>query len=183
MPSFVFTSLASFSGIEVKAKRRCGVIVRLNGVRGAAVGGRAGGLSTSLPPRSRWRSASPSGPGSGWATMSAMARRPPLPVVAASSRSMRTLSRTSFSGRRRYSMAVRCRSSGVGRHVLGLPRRLVARRPVVGVLVEEDREHLGAGRAVDRGVVDLGQLGDVAVLQALDDVQLPQRACAVERPG
>ena len=42
-------ALASSRGIVVKANRRCAVIGRLNGVRGAGVGGSAGGSSTSVP--------------------------------------------------------------------------------------------------------------------------------------
>ena len=50
-----------------------------------------------------------------------------------------------------------------------------------GVGVEHQRQQLGARRAVDRGVVDLGQDGEAVVGQALDDVGLPQRPAPVER--
>jgi hypothetical protein len=47
-------------------------------------------------------------------------------------------------------------------------------------------EHLGQldpGLAVDAAVVRLGVVGDLAVLEAVDDVHLPQRAAAVEQRG
>ena len=50
-----------------------------------------------------------------------------------------------------------------------------------GVEVEEVDHQLGARHAVDRAVVHLRDDADVAVGQALDDVELPQRAAAVER--
>ena len=43
-------------------------------------------------------------------------------------------------------------------------------------------EHEHAGRPVDRGVVVLGEQCPASALQALDDVDLPQRADAVHRP-
>ena len=54
-------------------------------------------------------------------------------------------------------------------------------RVALRVGVEHQREQLGARRAVDGGVVDLGQDGEAVVGQALDDVGLPQRAAAIER--
>jgi hypothetical protein len=64
------------------------------------------------------------------------------------------------------------------------PGRRLARRAGVGLDVEHRCQHEGAGGAVDRGVVHLGDLGDPAPLvDAFDDVQLPQRAGAVEWPG
>ena len=64
----------------------------------------------------------------------------------------------------------------VARHGLRLPRRRPGDRTEVGVEVEDRRKHQRPGRAVDRGVVHLGQLGDLAaVVDALDHVQLPQR--------
>ena len=47
-----------------------------------------------------------------------------------------------------------------------------------------EREDLDTHHAVDGGVMHLGDDADVAVLETLDDPQLPQRAAAVERaPG
>ena len=67
---------------------------------------------------------------------------------------------------------------------VGFPRRRLARRAGVGFHVEHRGQHEGAGGAVDRGVVHLGELGDPApFVDAFDDVQLPQRAAPVERPG
>ena len=40
---------------------------------------------------------------------------------------------------------------------------------------------VGAGDAVDRRVVHLGDEADLAVVEALDEPQLPQRPAAVER--
>ena len=51
-----------------------------------------------------------------------------------------------------------------------------ARRHVVERLADRH-----AGAAVDRGVVDLGVDRDLAVVQAGDDVELPERPRAVER--
>src|SRR5205823_4740974 len=44
-------------------------------------------------------------------------------------------------------------------------------------------EHLGAGRAVDRRVVDLGQDADIAVGEAADYVPLPEWPSPVEGPS
>ena len=71
---------------------------------------------------------------------------------------------------------------GVARHRLALPRlaRLLDRRGV-GLEVDEVDEELGPRDAVDRRVVQLGHERHVAVLEALDDGELPQRSAAVER--
>ena len=49
--------------------------------------------------------------------------------------------------------------------------------------VEEVDEQLGARHAVDRRMVDLAQQRHVAVVEALDHVDLPQRPGPVERPA
>ena len=55
---------------------------------------------------------------------------------------------------------------------------------MIGIEVEDRRQHQGTRRAVDRGVVHLGELSDQAALvDALDHVQLPQRPGPVERAG
>ena len=54
-PYAFFTRFASSSGTFTNANRRWAEMVRLNGVRGAGVMGRAGGVSTSCPPRKRSR--------------------------------------------------------------------------------------------------------------------------------
>ena len=120
--------LASSRGTEVYANRRCAEIAWFHGVRGARVGGNAGGLSTSVPreERSRLRINRPRGPGIGWARRSAIASIPPERVAAAISRVARTLRRMIFSGRRRYSSAVIRNSSwsvgiGSGSHVADVP--------------------------------------------------------------
>ncbi len=52
----------------------------------------------------------------------------------------------------------------------------------VGIGVEDRGEHQRPGRAVDGGVVDLGELGDqAAAIDTFDDVQLPEWAATVER--
>ena len=65
--------------------------------------------------------------------------------------------------------------------VLGLAP--LGRRRVggLGLEVEQVDHQLGARRAVDGGVVDLGDDADAVLLEALDHPQLPQRAGAVER--
>ena len=70
----------------------------------------------------------------------------------------------------------------VGRDPVGRPREWHAGGTGVGVGVEDRGEHERPGRAVDRGVVDLGELGDqAATVDTFDDVQLPQRASTIER--
>ena len=51
----------------------------------------------------------------------------------------------------------------------------------VGLEVEQVHHELGARRAVDGGVVHLGDDADAVVLESLDHPDLPQRALAVER--
>ena len=53
----------------------------------------------------------------------------------------------------------------------------------VGGEVEQLAEELCAGDTVDGAVVDLGDEGEVAVLEALDDVHLPEGLLAVQRPA
>ena len=65
------------------------------------------------------------------------------------------------------------------RHRRGL--RLAAAPPLRRE-VEQQPHDLGAGHAVDDRVVDLREHRDVARLQAVDQVELPQRPAAVERP-
>ena len=55
-------------------------------------------------------------------------------------------------------------------------------RPPLGGGIEQYAQDLGARDAVDRCVVDLREHRDAAALEALDDVHLPQRARAVQRP-
>jgi hypothetical protein len=68
-----------------------------------------------------------------------------------------------------------------GRHGVGLPGLVRRLRLRVGSAVEQHAHHLGAGGAVDRAVVDLGVEADAAIREPLDHVDLPERACAVER--
>jgi hypothetical protein len=58
-------------------------------------------------------------------------------------------------------------------------RHLVA---PLGAEVEQDAEDLRARHAVDDRVVDLGQHRHAPLGQAVDDVELPQRVRAIERP-
>jgi hypothetical protein len=76
-----------------------------------------------------------------------------------------------------------------GEHAQGARRELVVapgrRRLDYADLrreVEQQAEDLGARHAVDDRVMDLREHGDVARAQAADDVQLPQRLGAVQRP-
>ena len=52
-----------------------------------------------------------------------------------------------------------------------------------GSHVEEDAHDLGAREPVDRRVMDLGQHRDQAALEPVDQIELPERPGAVERPG
>ena len=65
----------------------------------------------------------------------------------------------------------------------GLRRARLRRiqHPALGVEVEEVDHQLGTRDAVDGAVVHLGDDTDVAVGQALHDVELPERAAPVER--
>ena len=72
----------------------------------------------------------------------------------------------------------------VGGDRVGDPWLKHAGGPEIRAGVQDCREHRGAGRAIDRGMVHLGQLRDAgAVGDALDHVQLPQGTAAVQRPG
>ena len=72
----------------------------------------------------------------------------------------------------------------VARHAVGHPARRRRRGRALRGRVEDGREHEGARGAVDGGVVDLGQLGDLrAAVDPLDHVQLPEGLGAVHRPG
>jgi len=66
---------------------------------------------------------------------------------------------------------------------LRLPRWAGARRWRVRVGVGEDVEHQLSGGAVDGGVVVFGQQCPAVAVQAVDDVDLPQRPGAVHRPA
>ena len=75
---------------------------------------------------------------------------------------------------------------GVARHAVGRPLVGAARTRLerrVGVEVEQRGDDRDAGDAVDQRVVDLRDERLVAVLEAFDDVRLPQRLAAVERPA
>ena len=67
------------------------------------------------------------------------------------------------------------------RNRLRLPRPL-RRRHLARLRgeVQQHAEQLGAGNAVDAGVVDLGQQRDAAARQPFDEVHTPQRHAAVE---
>jgi hypothetical protein len=55
------------------------------------------------------------------------------------------------------------------------------RKHVTGrVAIEHEREQLGPGGAVDRGVVDLREDAEPVVWQALEDVGLPERPAPIE---
>ena len=71
----------------------------------------------------------------------------------------------------------------VARQRLGFPRRAGGRCRRVGVGVGEDVEHQLSGGAVDGGVVVFGQQRPATAVQAVDDVDLPQRPGAVHRPA
>ena len=70
---------------------------------------------------------------------------------------------------------------GVARHVVGLPLGLGDVLDHLGRQVQQSDEQLVARRPVDGGVVDLGEQPHVAVLEALDEPDLPERLRSVER--
>ncbi len=76
---------------------------------------------------------------------------------------------------------------GFGGDRVGSPRpRWTGRHARHGSEVEERRHHLDSRSAVEQGVVDLGDHGDVPGLEPLDHVHLPQRAVrgrVAGRPG
>jgi hypothetical protein len=70
----------------------------------------------------------------------------------------------------------------IARDALRFPRRALRPRRGVRCQVVEHLHHHHARRPVDRGVVVLGEQRPRAVLEALDDVDLPQRTGAVHGP-
>jgi hypothetical protein len=53
----------------------------------------------------------------------------------------------------------------------------------LGRRVEQDAEDLGARHAIDGGMVHLGQDRHAVAVEAVDEVELPQWAGAIQRPG
>ena len=106
-----------------------------------------------------------------------------MPAAAAKSRTIRSCVRIAFAGLRSEVADRQAQQLGVARDRLGLPRRALAGRRGVRREVVHHRHHDHAGGAVDRGVVVLREQRPAAVLEALDDVDLPQRAGAVHRPA
>ena len=137
-------------------------------------------------PRSRpMLRTAPSGPRSPLRTWLAAATSTGLRVARPSSRAVRALSSTARPGLRTSPPSAAQDHLAVGRDPVGPP----ARRSDGGQLVtlrvgvEHEGQQLDARRAVDGGVVDLGQDGEAVVGQALDDVALPQRAAAGRAGG
>ena len=137
------------------------------------------------PSRSRPTfSTAPTGPRRPPRTWLAAATSTGLRVARPTSRAARTVSSTARPGLRTRPPSPRTiisPSEGTrsGRPRLGRRLDRVAGR----IGVEHHRQQLDARGPVDGGVVHLGEHGEPAVGQALDDVALPERAPPVERAG
>ena len=171
-PVASFSRLRLLSDAERMAKRRWAVIDRFHGVGGAAVSGR-----------------STRGPSPG--ATHRLDRRPGLAGDRADAREPGRLGeladeaqlRPDRLGRVAHEVGQRQpQQLGVARDRLGLPRQALAGRLGIGRGVVHQVQHHDAGRAVDRGVVVLREQRPATALQALDDVDLPQRPAAVHRP-
>ena len=165
-PKAFFICLTVSRSTLRNANLRCGVIGLLNGVAGARPGTVA---MTSPSPRF-----SPS--------------MPPTTVLTTGARVGSTLtsslvSWTVWTGRQAAFAAALAASAGQLGAFSGWNgfdrRQLAAGRGEI----EQDGEELGAGRAVDRRMVDLGVDRGAPAGQPGDQVDLPQRAAAVQRPG
>ena len=93
--------------------------------------------------------------------------------------------RSARSGWRRQARQPAAEHLELAGDALGRCTARVGRRDLapLGARVEQHAEDLVARHAVDDRVVDLGQQRHAAALQAVDQVELPQRAGAVQRPG
>ena len=171
-PVTAFSRLRSLTLAARMAKRRWAVMLLFHGVGGAADigidtrGPSCGPASALIAAPACW----------------AAELSPVMPAAAAKSRTMRSCTRIALAGlRTRLAMARRSSSASVGissgSHGGLSPGGGGVRREVV-----HHRHHDHARRAVDRGVVVLREQRPAAVLEALDDVDLPQRAGAVHRP-
>src|SRR3954454_9258852 len=178
-PSAPLSALTASSESCPNAKRRCAEIGPLNAVRGgrAVVASRTAGSVPPIALRTRptaRETVGPPGraltPGSSVTFGSVRQRRRDR-----AQRAQRLARQPEDAAAEQLEVAGHAarRRGGIGR------RQLAA----LGARVEQDREDLVARDAVDDGVVDLRQQRDVAVRQAVDQVDLPQRAVAVERAG
>ena len=176
--SFTVPPVASFSRLmlssdaERMANRRWAVIDRFHGVGGAAVSGRltrgpSPGATTVLIADPAWRATAP--------TLVS-------PADSANSRTRRSCVRAALAGlRTRLATVSRSSSASVG-SCSGSHGRFSPGGSASGVVSCIRLTIIDAGRAVDRGVVVLRQQRPATALQALDDVDLPQRPAAVHRP-
>ncbi len=153
-PAASFTAFASASDSAPNAVSRLGVSGPLMAVRGASGGSASRPWRPTTPPRER---------------TVPTALRPPD-----------TTSRAMSAGRRSWA------ADRTAQHARPTRHRRTGRRPArllghrVGRQVEQLGDELRTRRAVERAVVHLGDERDPPVGEALHDVQLPQRAAAVE---
>ena len=167
-PTALPIALTSGSGSDTAAKARWLVIEWLNGVAGASLK-RVGGASALRAARSS------RGLGAPRRDRRAAPRRARCPRSRGSSlHALHELLELVL--QRRGEQLGDAELVGVGAR---LARRLDGAR--LGREVEHAGRHRDAGLAVDGGVVDLAVEADAAVGQALDDVELPERAAAVEQ--
>src|SRR3954447_15980128 len=186
-PSAPLSALTAASESWPNAKRRCAEIGPLNGVRGgrAVVASRTAGSWPPIALRTRPTARETVGP-------PGRALTPGSSVTFGSVVGIERSARSGWAGSPRATRPRSSRQPAAGaaeqlevagraaRRRRGIRRRQLA---ALGAGVEQHGEDLVARDAVDDGVVDLRQQRDVAVRQAVDQVDLPQRAVAIERAG
>src|SRR5271156_3259703 len=157
-PAAFLISLTCASGRLVKAQRRCGPMFLLNGVAGAINGG-----ADRTTPRSRRNT---------YRSMSGSQGRAGLATRAGNERTIPAENRTARTG---------LVASGAG---LGFrtPRVWLARVARLRRGVHQRCQQVVSRHPVDGRVVHLRVQGLPAALQAVDEVGLPERAAAVQRP-
>ncbi len=107
-----------------------------------------------------------------------------LRVAFPSSRTVRVVSSTARPGLRTRATDARAIISPSLGHTVAVPHRGRRVDPVTfRIAVEHQREQLGSGRSVDRGVVDLGQDREAVVGQTFDHIGLPQWPVSIHRPA
>ena len=74
-----------------------------------------------------------------------------------------------------------CQQLDLARHPVWAPPIIRRNIPAIRIGVQQDREDLGAGHSVDGGVVQLGEGRHPAILETLDQIQLPERAGTIQR--
>ena len=152
-PRADFTALTSLSGMARHVKRRLGVIAALNGVRGT--------------------------PGSVPRQLAAVLGVAPDPEELLGELALPLEHAPGAAGEVEHGLVEHVGRAGEGVR-LGQWWHLFAEVDKCALGEHLLGEH-GPGRTVDRGVVHLREDGELVVLEAFDDVGLPQRLVAVER--